>query len=142
MKEIIATGKTVDLAIEEACQQLGVPREKAEFEIIDLPKKGLFGLKTYPAKVRVFVKEDKAEMAVEYISSILRAMGAQSFSATPSLEGENLHITLQGDDLGFVIGRRGETIDAHPVPDQPCRQPPGWGLHAHHHRQRQLPREA
>ena len=32
MKEIIATGKTVDLAIEEACQQLGVPREKAEFE--------------------------------------------------------------------------------------------------------------
>ena len=55
MKEIIATGKTVDLAIEEACQQLGVPREKAEFEIIDLPKKGLFGLKTYPAKVRVFV---------------------------------------------------------------------------------------
>ena len=51
-------------------------------------------------------------MAVEYISSILRAMGAQSFSATPSLEGENLHITLQGDDLGFVIGRRGETIDA------------------------------
>ena len=112
MKEIIATGKTVDLAIEEACQQLGVPREKAEFEIIDLPKKGLFGLKTYPAKVRVFVKEDKAEMAVEYISSILRAMGAQSFSATPSLEGENLHITLQGDDLGFVIGRRGETIDA------------------------------
>ena len=33
MKEIIATGKTVDLAIEEACQQLGVPREKAEFEI-------------------------------------------------------------------------------------------------------------
>lgn len=62
--------------------------------------------------MRVFVKEDKAEMAVEYISSILRAMGAQSFSATPSLEGENLHITLQGDDLGFVIGRRGETIDA------------------------------
>ena len=112
MKEIIATGKTVDLAIEEGCHQLNVDREKAEFEIIDLPKKGLFGLKTYPAKVRVFVKEDKAEMAVEYISSILRAMGAQSFTAESSQEGENLHVTLQGDDLGFVIGRRGETIDA------------------------------
>ena len=38
---------------------------------------------------------------------------ARSPSALPpSLEGENLHITLQGDDLGFVIGRRGETIDA------------------------------
>ena len=55
MKEIITTGKTVELAIEEACQQMNVSREKVEFEIIDLPKKALFGLKTYPAKVRVFV---------------------------------------------------------------------------------------
>ena len=78
MKEIITTGKTVDLAIEEACRQLQTAREKVEFEIIDLPKKGLFGLKTYPA----------------------------------NRDGENLNITLKGDDLGFVIGRRGETIDA------------------------------
>ncbi len=112
MKEIITTGKTVDQAIEEACQQLNVSREKAEFEIIDLPKKGLFGLKTYPAKVRVFVKENKEEMAVEYITAILKAMGAQSFTVEANKEGENLNITLKGDDLGFVIGRRGETIDA------------------------------
>ena len=112
MKEIITTGKTVELAIEDACRQLGVEREKAEFEIIDLPKKGLFGLKTYPAKVRVFVKEDKAEMAVEYVTSVLRAMGAQDFTAEANQDGENLNITLKGDDLGFIIGRRGETIDA------------------------------
>lgn len=112
MKEIIATGKTVELAIEDACRQLNVSREKVEFEIIDLPKKGLFGLKTYPAKVRVFVKEDKAEMAVEYVTSVLKAMGAQSFTAEANKDGENLNITLKGDDLGFVIGRRGETIDA------------------------------
>ena len=43
MKEIITTGKTVELAIEEACQQMNVSREKVEFEIIDLPKKALFG---------------------------------------------------------------------------------------------------
>ena len=55
MKEIITTGKTVDLAIEEACRQLQTAREKVEFEIFDLPNIGLFGLKTYPAKVRVFV---------------------------------------------------------------------------------------
>lgn len=113
MKEIITTGKTVELAIEDACQQLNTSREKVEFEIIDLPKKGLFGLKTYPAKVRVFVKEeDKAEMAVEYVTSILKAMGAQSFTAEANKDGENLNITLKGEDLGFVIGRRGETIDA------------------------------
>lgn len=112
MKEIITTGKTVDLAIEEGCKQLNVTREKVEFEIIDLPKKGLFGLKTYPAKVRVFVNEDKEELAVEYVTSILRAMGATDFSIESQKDGDNLNITLKGDDLGFVIGRRGETIDA------------------------------
>lgn len=112
MKEIITTGKTVDLAIEEACQQLNVSREQAEFEIIDLPKKGLFGLKTYPAKVRVFVKEDREAMVVEYVTSILKAMGVSSFTAEANKDGDNLNITLKGDDLGFVIGRRGETIDA------------------------------
>ena len=112
MKEIITTGKTVDLAIEEACRQLQTAREKVEFEIIDLPKKGLFGLKTYPAKVRVFVKENKEEMAVEYITAVLKAMGVQDFTAEANRDGENLNITLKGDDLGFVIGRRGETIDA------------------------------
>lgn len=112
MKEIITTGKTVDLAIEEACRQLQTAREKVEFEIIDLPKKGLFGLKTYPAKVRVFVKENKEEMAVEYITAVLKAMGVQDFTAEANRDGENLNITLKGDDLGFVIGRRGKTIDA------------------------------
>ena len=112
MKEIITTGKTVDLAIEEACRQLQTAREKVEFEIIDLPKKGLFGLKTYPAKVRVFVKENKEEMAVEYITAVLKAMGVQDLTAEANRDGENLNITLKGDDLGFVIGRRGETIDA------------------------------
>ena len=113
MKEIITTGKTVDLAIEEGCAQLGVTREKAEFEIIDLPKKGFLGLKSYPAKVRVFVKEDdKAAAAVEYISGILKAMGAQDFTLDANAEGDTLRITLKGEDLGFVIGRRGETIDS------------------------------
>lgn len=112
MKEITKTGKTVDLAIEEACQELGISRDLIEFEIIDLPKKGFLGLKNYPAKVRVFVKEDKAQTAVDYITNILNAMGAENFTLTHSMEGENLNVVLKGNDLGFVIGRRGETIDA------------------------------
>ena len=112
-KEIITTGKTVDAAIEEACAELGVPQDKVEFEIIDLPKKGFLGLKTYPAKVRVFVTEEsKEETAIAYIKEILTAMGAGQFTVDAKKEGENLNVTLEGDDLGFVIGRRGETIDA------------------------------
>lgn len=111
-KEIIKTGKTVDLAIEEACTELGLSRDKVQFEIIDLPKKGFLGLKSYPAKVRVFVEENKEEIAVNYIKEILTAMGAGQFTVNAAREGENLNIVLEGEDLGFVIGRRGETIDA------------------------------
>ncbi len=55
---------------------------------------------------------NKEEIAVNYIKEVLSAMGAENFSVSASCEGENLNIALEGDDLGFVIGRRGETIDA------------------------------
>lgn len=63
-KEIIETGKTVDAAIESACEKLGCDRETCEWEIVDLPKRTFLGLKTIPAKVKVWIdlpEEKKAE---------------------------------------------------------------------------------
>ncbi len=57
-KEIIATGKTVDEAIEAACAKMGAPREYVDIEILELPKKKLFGLKTIPAKVKASLQEE------------------------------------------------------------------------------------
>ena len=56
--------------------------------------------------------DDKAAAAVQYIKDVLTAMGAENFSVDAVKDGENLNVTLDGEDLGFVIGRRGETIDA------------------------------
>lgn len=55
-KELFETGKTVDAAIDSACEKLGCLREDCEWEIIDLPKKGFLGLKNIPAKVRVSIE--------------------------------------------------------------------------------------
>lgn len=55
---------------------------------------------------------NKEEIAIQYIKEVLSAMGAENFSVNATREGENLNIALEGEDLGFVIGRRGETIDA------------------------------
>jgi len=62
-KEILEVGKTVDAAIDSACEKLGCNREDCEWEIIDLPKKGFLGLKNTPAKVRVSIEipEEKKE---------------------------------------------------------------------------------
>ena len=61
MREVIATGKTVDLAIEEACNQLGISLEEANIEVLEAGKKGWF--RSVPARVRVTVEE--AEYAEE-----------------------------------------------------------------------------
>ncbi len=56
IKEIFETGKSVDAAIESACEKLGCSRDDCVWEIIDLPKKGFLGLKNTPAKVRVSIE--------------------------------------------------------------------------------------
>ncbi|MBQ8599494.1 MAG: protein jag [Oscillospiraceae bacterium] len=115
-REVIKTAKTVDAALKEACLELGVELsdERVQHEIIDLPTKGFLGFGSHPAKVRVFIEENenKEEIAVQYIKEVLTAMGAENFSVNATKDGENLNIALEGEDLGFVIGRRGETIDA------------------------------
>ena len=74
-REIIATGRTVDEALDKAYEQLGVSRDEAQFEILDLPKKGFLGLGSSPAKVRVFIEFSKAQCAVDYLQSIFDQMG-------------------------------------------------------------------
>lgn len=56
IKEVIATGRDANAAIEAGCLQLGVSREEVEFDILSLPKKSFFGLRTQPAKVRVYIE--------------------------------------------------------------------------------------
>ena len=60
-REEIATGTTVDEAIEAACAKLGVLRENVEIDVIEMPKKKFFGLKNVPAKVRVTLSEEYAK---------------------------------------------------------------------------------
>ncbi|MDD3193933.1 MAG: protein jag [Oscillospiraceae bacterium] len=111
-REIIATGRTVDEALDKAYEQLGVDRDAAQFEIINLPKKGFLGLGASMAKVRVFIEVSKAQCAVNYLQSIFQQMGLENVQIDVT-ESENCaNIALSGDGLGVLIGRRGETLDA------------------------------
>ena len=65
MKEVIATGRTVDAAIDSGCAELGLERGDVDFEIISMPKKGFLGLSQIPAKVRVFVEVPDPKPAPE-----------------------------------------------------------------------------
>lgn len=56
IKEVIATGKNYEQALDLGCQQLGLTRADVDFEIIDMGSKGFLGLGSKPAKVRVFIE--------------------------------------------------------------------------------------
>ncbi len=113
-KEIIQSGKTVEEAIEIAVADLGLNREDVNIEIIQLPKKGFLGMGSTLAKVKVSYEfeADKATHAIEYIKTVLTNMGIENFEAKATTTEDAINITLEGENLGAVIGRRGETLDA------------------------------
>lgn len=113
IREAIGVGETEEEALQNACNQLGVETHEADFEIIERPIKKKFGIfGGNPAKVRAFVKVSPSEKAVEYVKNILSAMGFDSITVTVNDIENGAEINLEGDDVGAVIGRRGETLDA------------------------------
>lgn len=111
-REIITTGRTVEEAIESACEQLGIAREDAQWEILDLPKKSMLGLRTTPARVKVTHAQTKVQCAQQYLTEVLAQMGLGHTEITVSEREDGVTFTLEGEGLGVIIGRRGETLDA------------------------------
>ena len=132
-REAIAKGDTVEQAFANACRELGVDTTDAEFEILEMPQKKTFGLfGGAPARVRAYIEEpdpvvepepqpqaaqpetagDPAQKAAEYLKNVLREMGLADASVDIQKEEAGAALTLSGDDIGFIIGHRGETLDA------------------------------
>lgn len=112
MQAIEKTAKTVQEAVKQALNELGIEREEADIEVVEEPSKGLFGiLGVKPARVRVVIKNTIGLRAKQILGNVL---GAMDIAAEVKVheENENVHINLEGSDLGVLIGRRGETLDA------------------------------
>ena len=115
LREAIGTGATVEEAKEAAFKELGVDTydENLEIEVIDRGAKkvlGLFG--GSPAKVKVSVKISAIQSAEDYIKNIIENMGLNGITVTSSEEDNVITIDIEGDEVGFIIGRRGETLDS------------------------------
>ena len=113
LREAIATGDTIEQAKEAACRELGVESYEAEFEVLQLPVKKTFGLfGGSPAKVRAVIRTSPADAAVDYLRTILGHMGVTDVTFTVKEEENGALISISGEDVGFIIGHRGETLDA------------------------------
>ena len=192
-KNLIASGKTIDLALESALTQLGLTRDDVTYEVVSLPKPGFLGLGAQPAKVQVTyqapdpipeapkvalssasrstpkakpvaqpkpeapkveVKKEapkpepkkeapkaekkaepkkeapKAEKKAEpkvyapaeagsveerieiFLKGLLEHMGSDAVPHAWKEDGNTYKVEFEGSDLGYLIGRRGDTLDA------------------------------
>ncbi len=199
-REFLATGKTVEEAIEAAYKKAGVDREYVTVELLERPKKKFFGLKTEPAKAKAVideaywnkmfqapkaekkeapkakkefkeVKENKPVKAAEpkaeqpkqekpkkekpqqpkqekkpveaapapieeapakeevklipaevldekggeaaaYVKSVLNALGYPEAEVSYAQKDGMIVLQLSGEDMGAVVGRRGDNLDA------------------------------
>ena len=184
-KTMVATGKTIDLAIEAALTQLGLDRDSVSVQVISQAKAGFLGIGAQPAKVQITyeapdpvpaapksalssasrskpkaapvkkVEEVKPEVKpapkaevkpapkaekkpqpkaeapkapakpytpaepgsteekIEvFLKGLLEHMGSKAVPQATKEDGNNYRVELVGEDLGYLIGRRGETLDA------------------------------
>ena len=182
-KTIVATGKTIDLAVEAALQQLGLSRDDVSVQVLAQAKPGFLGIGATPAKVEVTyeapdlkpaapksalgsasrskpkakpeVKKEEApkaegkpvapkaeprkeapkvekkaekpaapktfapaqpgsveEKIEQFLKGLLEHMGSQAVPHAWKADDNTYNVELTGEDLGYLIGRRGDTLDA------------------------------
>jgi len=113
MNSVEKTGKTVEEAVESAIAELGVGHDRVEYEVLEAPSKGLFGIiGGKPARVRVSIKKtDPVIAAKEFLQDIFRIMKL-TVNIEKLTRQDGTILNIRGEDLGILIGKHGQTLDA------------------------------
>jgi len=115
MEVIEITAGTVEQAIEKAEAQLGLTRDQLKVEVIREGRAGILGVGGREAVIRVsstaLPEEDVVSRVTEVLDTLLGLMGVQGKVEVLSDELP-LALNIKGDDLGILIGRRGQTLVA------------------------------
>jgi len=109
--QIEKTAKSVNEATELALLELGLTQDDVQIDIIDEGTKGFLGLGSKDAKILVTVKEPLIYKAKAFLSQVFCDMGLE-VEINASLNDDVITIDLSGDNMGIIIGKRGDTLDS------------------------------
>ena len=113
MEYIQISAKTVNDAITEACQKLGVTSDKLEYEVIEEGSNGFLGIGAKPAIIKAVVKCSVEDIAKNFLKEVFEAMDlVVVVEVDYDEEDREMDIDLSGDDMGVLIGKRGQTLDS------------------------------
>lgn len=117
------SGRNVEEAIDKGLAQLGVGRDQVQVEVLREPSRGFFGLGAAEALVRLTIlkplppeeelppaEAGPEALAREVLEGLLERMGLTAQVEVLRLEGQPAILNIKGEDLGILIGRRGQTI--------------------------------
>jgi len=107
------SAKTVSDAITEACKALGVTSDKLEYVVKEEGSSGFLGIGAKDAVIEAKVKSSVTDTAKIFLNDVFHAMNMTVVINVEYKEEEKeLNIDLSGDDMGVLIGKRGQTLDS------------------------------
>lgn len=107
------TAKTVSDAVTAACQHYVVTSDKLEYEVVEEGSTGFLGFNAKPAVIMARVKVTIEGKAKEFLNDVFDAMRMTVVvNVEYDEEQKHLDIDLSGDDMGVLIGKRGQTLDS------------------------------
>lgn len=139
MEFIEISAKTVNDAITEACKRFTVPSSLLDYQVIEEGSTGFLGFNAKPAIIKVRVKEEEPvetqevasagkveekavetvsdsdiqELAKNFLADVFAAMKLEVVIDVKYNEASKLlDINLSGDEMGVLIGKRGQTLDS------------------------------
>lgn len=113
--------KTIEEAVTAATVSLGITSDELEYEVIEKGSTGFLGLGAKPAIIKAKKKEEEIPAAStglvdktkEYLAALFKAMDIETeVTINFDEENNNMDINLEGSEMGILIGKRGQTLDA------------------------------
>lgn len=108
-------GKNVDEAITNACVELGISADKLDYEVVEKGSNGFLGIGSKAAIIKARKNQSIEDIAREFLNKIFSAMELTVKLDINVVEGEKentININVIGDDMGILIGKRGQTLDS------------------------------
>ena len=116
MEYIEESAKSVNEAITEACRKLGVTSDRLDYEVIEEGSNGFLGIGSKPAIIKAAVKIEKLSLednAKKFLNDVFAAMNMTVVVEIKyDEENKEMDVDLSGDDMGVLIGKRGQTLDS------------------------------
>lgn len=110
------SAKTVSEAITEACRKFGVTSDRLDYQVIEEGSSGFLGIGSKPAIIKAAVKIEEVsveDVARNFLNKVFAAMNMTvTVDVKYDEEEKSMDIDLAGNEMGVLIGKRGQTLDS------------------------------